>query len=230
MKPAVLLSFITLVGFALTLPGAPTADATTIVRYDFTGTVTDLTSDSGLFGLPSTSTVGDSFSGHFSYVLGPGNPDQLPVDPLVGLYDGLSFVIDTAIIPVTEPFFITIIQKLPVPGIFPDPGVPGADRLTVRGLSSAYASNIRLTLQAPFGSVFSDDSLPTDLVLADFTEIGNLRGIQALGLSPAPNIEDVGILTSLTRTVTEVSEPGTIVILGIGLAGLGFARRKRIAS
>jgi hypothetical protein len=32
---------------------------------------------------------------------------------------------------------------------------------------------------------------------------------------------------SSTPTVVKVAEPGTVAIMGLGLAGLGFARRKR---
>src|SRR5687768_10921684 len=57
------------------------AHAQGLVQYEFTGFVTDNSGNLGIFGPISGVQINDLFTGRFSYMTGPGNPDQQPADP-----------------------------------------------------------------------------------------------------------------------------------------------------
>lgn len=202
------------------------AKASQILTYGFTGTVTVLDRNFGLFGPFLGVTVGDSFSGEFSYEIGPSNPDQNPGDPDTGVYDLLAFSITGAGATFT-PNTIRIRQEQPMNAIPPAPASPGADRIALEIDSPNYPGPIFLLLEAPFQAVLSDDSLPTSLSLADFTvqaAVGNRDAV----LPPAQPRNDIGELNSLRLISTvEVAEPGTLALFGLALAGIGFATRRK---
>ena len=61
--------------FWLMPPGVSKADT---ITFNFEGVVTELDVNGGLFGPVGLVTVGEPFTGHFSYEVGPGNPDSGP--------------------------------------------------------------------------------------------------------------------------------------------------------
>ena len=194
--------------FALTCLLATTqpSSASLIVHYEFEGVVTTLTGTTGLFG---ASQVGDPFSGHFSYEIGPSNPDQLPADPELGFYNAINFVVDNA------PFSLTlhgigITHKPGLPTLAPLPPDPGTDSFVLVAFTPDNIP-VRLRLKSPFDQVFTDDSLPHDLVLSSFTDTRSLDGLRAAGIFPVPSLIDIGELTSLTR----VPEPSTMLALAV---------------
>jgi hypothetical protein len=209
----------------LLVAAAPANAPAALVTFDFSGEVTELVDPNGLglFGFPAS--VGDLFSGHFSYELGPGNQDQLPADAEVGAYDLIDFAVDGAVVSFSN-LILGVEHTAPVPSPVPAPPIPGFDRISILALTPAYPSRVRLVLQAPYGAIFSDDSLPSDLLLSDFTEQRTVTGIFSFGVFPQPNIQDLGQIRSLSRRAT-VPGPTTLALIGIGLTGLGFSRRKR---
>lgn len=202
-----------LVGGGLTL--AAPAHAAQIVTFQFTGVVSELTSDHGLFGAPGTVNVGDPFSGHFSYLVGPGNPDQLPAEPSIGVYDLLDFVVDGGVATFSGLSLVLVSRTPPAPALPPAPPDPGADTVSVFTQSPNYAAGVRLRLTAPFGAALADDSLPLALNLADFSLESTLTGSQGETLFQQPPSLDVGRLTSLTRAVG-VAEPPPLALVAAG--------------
>jgi hypothetical protein len=97
----------------------PVAATAPVVSFAFQGTVTDLIADAGLFGTPSSVLIGDTFSGHFSYEVGPGNPDQLP-DPEQGIYNVIDFVVDDAVVPLSGAL-ICVTNRPPIATFPPRP-------------------------------------------------------------------------------------------------------------
>lgn len=198
---------------------APGAAGAATVSFAFQGVVTDVSGDNGFFGPPGSVQAGDAFSGHFAYETGTTNPDQLPGDPEVGVYDVLSFAIDQAVVPLT-PVGIEITHEPGGITIPPAPPDPGLDRVRVVATAPGY-SVVQLDLVADFGAVFGDDSLPTFLALSDFPQ-ATVAAIVSFGVPPQPAILDAGTLTSLTP----VPEPGAAALLGAGaLAALGARAR-----
>jgi hypothetical protein len=195
-----------------------------ILEFEFEGMVTILTADDGLFGATGTVQIGDPFTGHFSYEVGPSNPDQEPGDPEVGAYNLTEFVVDQSLVPWTSILGVSV-QHVPPIGTFPpDPPDPGRDVLRAVATTTPYPV-VSVFLRGPFGSAFSDDSLPSSLDLADFPDGAFVQGLVAGGLDPFPSIEDVGIITALRL----VPEPGALALLGAAVAALSLRARARRA-
>lgn len=192
-----------------------------LVTFEFEGVVETLTRDGGLFGAPGTVQIGAPFSGHFSYEVGPSNPDQL-VDPEVGRYVVLDLTIDQAAIPLTSLTAVSVVHEPGLATLPPTPPDPGRDRFAVSATSEPYPL-VTVQLRGPFGSAFSDDSLPLELELDDFPDGAFVQGLTAAGLFPNPNIEDVGAITSLRL----VPEPAAGIGTGGALAGLALLGRGR---
>jgi hypothetical protein len=195
-----------------------------LVEYEFTGVVTDNTGNLGVFGPLGTVQIGDTFSGSFSYMTGPGNPDQLPADPELGTYNPVDFELDQAVVPIA-PAGIVVRHIPPVATLPPTPPDLGTDGFSVVGtwLEGVNLRVVSLRLEAPYGTVFNDDSLPTMLNLNDFTDLRAVISIRVIGLDPGGMSQiDEGILTSLVKTIPE---PSSVVLSLIGLGGFVLLRR-----
>jgi hypothetical protein len=198
------------------------AHASAIVTFNFQGVVTHLDVNAGLFGGIGTVNVGDPFTGWVTYEVGVGNPDQLPADPEVGLYQALAFVLDNSAIALVNPR-IGIRNRHPIPTLPPPPD-PGENVFAIlAGATGSVYGGIRLTLSGPFGAAFSDDSLPSDLNLTQFSE-ATLAGIVAFGLPPLPDVVDAGVITRFDRQ-TPIPEPSTCILL---MTALVLTRRAGI--
>jgi hypothetical protein len=203
---------------------APRVAQAALIQFEFQGVVTDNTGNLGVFGQFSSVNIGDIITGRFSYETGPGNPDQMPGDPNAGLYNLLTFEIDQAVVPIT-PDRLGVLRVAPVPQL--DPNAPpdlGRDLFVAAGAFNVGADNYIVTvrLEAPFAAVFSDDTLPASLTLADFTETRDVRAVRALGLGGGMSFIDQAELASLTQ----VPEPSSVVLLSIGAFGLAWLRRR----
>jgi hypothetical protein len=194
-----------------------------LVQFEFAGIVVDHSGDLGVFGSPPTVAVNNPITGRFSYMTGPGNPDQEPGDLQIGQYDLESFEIDQAIVSIT-PDLIGV-QRVPgIPSIDPMiPPVPGFDAFTVVGRfpDGTLMRAVTLRLEAPYGAVFANDSLPTSLMLSAFTELQQVRSIRTIGLLGFPSQIDEGQLTSLVQ----VPEPGTASLALLAICGVRRRRR-----
>jgi hypothetical protein len=207
-------------GFALLGAAAPAAAE--LVTFSFTGFVATLTGDAGLFGPPGEVPIEQPFSGSFSYEVGAGNPDQSPGDPEVGRYGLADLVVDQAAIPLATLEGVSVVHQPGGPTLPPADPDPGRDWLFANATAAGYTA-VRLRLQGPYESAFSDDSLPTALDLADFPDVAVVHGIVSAGLPPNPAVEDVGVITALWR----VPEPGRAALGAIAIAALaGRVRAK----
>jgi len=84
----------------------------------------------------------------------------------------------------------------------------------------AYSPPLTFSTQSYEAFVFEFDALATSTTLT-FTASGTC----CAGATYGPVIDNV----SVVEAATEVAAPNALVILGLGLAGLGFARRKHAA-
>jgi hypothetical protein len=206
--------------------GGAAAHAQGLVQYQFTGVVIDNTGNLGVLGPFNTLQLNDIFTGRFSYVTGPTNPDQEPGDPELGFYNLVEFVVDQGVVPIT-PFGVGVRHEPPLPTLPPLPVDVGTDGVIVSGrfMAGMDTKAISLGLEAPYEAVFTDDSLPTSLTLSDFTQSQLLRAIRVIGLPPSGTSQiDAGRIISLVQ----VPEPSGIVLALLGIVGLGLVLRRRI--
>ena len=195
-----------------------------LVQYEFTGVVTDNSGNLGVFGPFSGVQINDVFTGRFSYMTGPGNPDQQPGDPELGAYNAIGFEIDQAVVSIA-PFGIAVTHEPPVVTLPMTPPDFGTDGFSAVGTFQIGMDTrpVSLRLEAPFESVFTDDSLPASLTLGDFTDTAIVRSIRVIGLEPGTSQIDAGVLTSLVL----VPEPSLqfAALLSLGAAFVTLRRR-----
>ena len=204
--------------FLLLPPGVSEAET---ITFNFEGVVAELDVNAGLFGPLGLVTVGDPFTGHFSYEVGLGNPDQSPGDSEVGIYDALEFAIDGSPLVFQNPRIG--VTHLFVPSIAPLEPISIDSFRVIAETPGAPHFSASLTLSGPFGAAFTDDSLPTTLNLSAF-DTAIVAGIVAFGLHPLPTIDDHGTL----ETLALIPEPSTLAIATIALLSLvAFAWRRR---
>jgi len=200
------------------------AEAQGLVEYRFSGVVTDNTGNLGIFGLPSSVTLGQSFTGRFSYLTGPGNPDQLPADVERGLYNLVDFQLDQAIVAIT-PGALLITHRAGLPTLDPLPPDPGLDRFSVVGtfpFDDGFKP-VTLSLSGPFESVFTDDSLPASITLGDFPDAKIVQSIRVIGLAPdGQSLIDEGDLVTLSR----VPEPDALLLALLSLLAATLMSRR----
>ncbi|PQA85576.1 PEP-CTERM sorting domain-containing protein [Hyphococcus luteus] len=230
---------------ALAAFAAAPAQAGVLYTFAYTGEIAELGLDDGLFGAPGDTEIGDTFSGSFSYVVGPENPDMQPGDATVGQYAIQSAGVDGTLLPLGPvPVFGGIVTHEPG-GVALPPAPPddGEDSLVIPlGFDLGDYATVSLRFEAPYEMAFTDDSLPASLDLSDFV-IAEIVGKEApaLSVSLAQNLNDDvetlvdrGVITSLTLiSTTPVGEVPLPAALPLFLAGVGVvgaaARRKRRA-
>jgi len=200
---------------------AASARAQGLVQYEFSGVVTDNSGNLGVFGPLGGVQINDVFTGRFSYMTGPGNPDQQPADPQLGAYNAVGFDIDQSFVTIA-PFGIAVRHQ---PGVLTLPPLPpdlGLDGFTAVGTFTLGMDTrpVSLRLEAPYETVFTDDSLPTSLTLSDFTDTAIVRSIRVLGLEPGTSQIDEGRLTSLVL----VPEPPSAFLALLLLCAAGLMR------
>ena len=195
-----------------------------LVEYEFSGKVSDNSGDLGIFGPFGTVQINDVFTGRFSYVTGPTNPDQEMGDAQLGGYNVIDFMIDQAFVPIT-PRAIVVSHVPGTPTLPPLPPDLGTDGFSVVGtyLLGQDAKSVSLKLEAPYQTVFTDDSLPTTLMLDDFTDLQTVISIRVLGIGPDGMSQiDAGQLTSLAK----VPEPPSVALVLLGIGSLVLTRHR----
>jgi hypothetical protein len=215
-----LIQFALLLVLAVTVSFAATpVSAQGLVEYEFAGVVTDDTGKLGVFGPPLSVHVGQPFTGRFSYMIGPGNPDQLPADAELGTYNVVDFQLDQAVVPIT-PLAVIITHRAGLPTLDPLPPDLGLDRFSVVGtfpFDDGFKV-VSLSLSGPYESVFTDDSLPLSITLGDFPDAKIVQAIRVVGLAPDGQSQiDAGQLSSLVR----IPEPSSL-LLAIGCLAIAF--------
>lgn len=111
-------------------------------------------------------------------------------------------------------------------------GPPGAGSSDNIGLNFGQSGNTVFT-------AFADLALFTGLTAFDFDVLLTMDDITAAVADPGPDFGmqvgapqaglDVTVTYTYTEAVSSVAEPGPLAVLGLGLAGLGYMRRKRAA-
>ena len=196
----------------------------TPVTYSFSGNIV------GTAGL-SAFNLGDTISGTFTY--DPAATDTVPGDPNVGIYNqpySLNMSVNSGAYLATAGQHESIVLNDSTTKSF-GKTVDSFDAFSskLRGGTPSGAMVDGLEL-IDMGLIFldythtlyTDDSLPTSLSLASFDSL-QFR----LGFGPsAPGSLPTNVVIGTISTLQTVPEPSTLLLLGSGLAGLGFVRRR----
>ncbi|MCF6337770.1 MAG: PEP-CTERM sorting domain-containing protein [Gammaproteobacteria bacterium] len=188
------------------------------ITFSFSGTVTNYFYDPGTgdaFG--GSVGAGTTFTGFYTFE--STSPDWSAADPEYGGYHS-----------VLLPYgMIATIGGNTVSGLGSDMlidvwNTPGGDSYTALALDYGFQS-LGIQLSGGSSSVFDNDSLllsPPDI--ADFAE-ARFGYVVTDPFGPVV-LSVIGTLTELTL-VSTIPEPASLALMGLGLAGLGFARRKK---
>ena len=210
-----------IIWFAFNLTLTANADAT-LVNVNISGNLTSVLDVDSL--LDGSILVGGAFSGSFSY---DSSLADTVSDPTVFSSGGLSSSI-TSVMTVGNYTFqassgTSDLQNQSTDTLhflLPYTSNPFID------LGSNPGRAIFLNFSDNSGTVFFDDVLPSNLNLNNFSS----NSITFFGDSGPGNplFSAGGTITSISTPSTSIPEPGTLALFVIGLAGLGFMRRKGI--
>ncbi len=203
-KMRLTLSFAMLLG--LLVSAAPSGAV--VIGYAFNGTV----SNSGVPGV----SAGDTASGVFTY-------DTAVVDSDLGNNSLGRFLSGTTMSMTINGMTwslgngVGIVQDRTAPDVNPDTFFLGDNEITGPGAVSGV-STLGIQFVAP-NTLFGSDSLPSISELLAMLGDGDDTATLAL----------IGneVLSVDIRSVRIVPEPGALALFGLGLAGIGFVRRRK---
>jgi hypothetical protein len=178
----------------------------------------------GIVDSTTGGAVFDAFQGETLRIQYTYDSDAIDNNPVAnqGAYAGISLAVSvTGGYAATLGFDLTTVDDAVADdfAITSNSALPGPHQ-TIDGLD---LTGFLLTITAIPATMFTDDSLPL------FQPFPNLLSTMVLTFSDGG--ANSGTIQANTVTVADVvPEPGALVIFSLGLAGLGFTRRRRNAS
>jgi len=191
-----------------------------VITVDFSGIINSVADGAGTLAGTGITAGTSTFSGSFSYDTATA-ASSLGTN-IAGYPGGLFTVtIDGTYVLSDDPSVITITDDFGTSsrdGFFIGSAGSAADRFDLP-VTASYQYFINLFDST--GSVFSSTALPNSLNLGQF----DTAVFSIVEFGGGYDID--GVIQSLA--VRSVPEPATLILLGFGLAGVGFMRRKRVS-
>ena len=204
----------------------PAASEAAIVTFNVAGEITDVQDPNGYISSTGIA-AGTLFSGFFSYdsdTAGLYSPNAWYTS--YGSLAPSQYTIDSQYGITSIATFVTVKNDAP-DDPFPDELVS-----YIFGVSFGFPTNLGSNLayvsfSDQDGTALSSTAVPTSLLLSEFE---TATFTFQLAVPGADSVTILGQVTALTVTTERIPEPATLALFGLGLAGFGAMRRKKLVA
>ena len=206
---------------------APASVQATLVHGNFSGTMSDGTDTTGVFGTPGADLANDVITGTFAY-----NTSLLSQS----ISNGTNTATGTGIGALTVTITITghshtFTDPTSSSMFLDDGGVSGQSEFKLHN-SNNNGTTTNESVSLDISDLFTPFATSTDLTQS-ISVTNPFSSIDSFGIhDTGPNVAaagDFSIISLTTTTQSQIPEPASLTVLALGLAGIATARRRRAA-
>jgi hypothetical protein len=204
---------------------SPHTSLANIISVDFSGTINSVADNAGVLSGLGIVAGTSTFTGSFSYDTAAG---ALGSNANTATYSGMTFsvLIDGSIVLTDNPSVITISNDLP--GFNRDGFFIGSSGSTFDRFDLPVSSGLNqffLNLFDSSSGLYNSTALPNALSLAQFdTALFSVVGVGSGGV----DYDIDGVIDTLSsQPSVSIAEPGSLLLLGVGVLNFVWLRRRR---